>query len=109
MPNRAKLYYRINKLYKFRKDFDWTIKNNIEEEIDEETPDLVIIDEPEDIIRDHPQQEIINDLVGELDSIRKNAKRKLELWIKKNRTLINSLDLDVRGELMNYIEHRYYT
>ena len=77
------------------------------EVVDENEQDYqVVIDMP--IIIEEDTSEILGDMLLELTKIRKNAKRKLEAWIKVNRYGINGLVGKDRDELLLFIGNKYF-
>jgi len=120
MPS-GNLKYRKNKLiYRFIPQITFNkLKEELADIIEEEEikEDLLIVDTDDDLetTEEVEVEEIdsstltLNDLKMELLKIRKNAKRKLEVWIKSNRMRIN---IELNGldktELMNHIELKYF-
>ena len=99
MPNRFNLLYRTNKIRT--------------KHIPQINFDIFYEEEKEEVIS---EEEIIEEIVitnldvlmEELKKIRSNAKRKLEIWIRQNRELINDMSNDDKGELMNFIDCKYF-
>ncbi len=77
-----------------------------EYEAEDETEHQIIIEMP--IIIEEDTSEILGDMLLELTKIRKNAKRKLEAWIKVNRYGINGLVGKDRDELLLFIGDKYF-
>ena len=94
--------------HKVKSRFIKTIKFNIaiEEEkgntTDEEVEEVFELEEPNESLV------LVNKLYKEISRIRKNAKRKLEMWIKINREEINSLEDEYKTEFLLYIENKYF-
>ena len=51
---------------------------------------------------------MMNNLLLDLTKIRRNAKRKLERWVKDNKGYINDLQHEDKTEILHYIGERYY-
>ena len=115
------LRYRRNKItYRFIPQITFNrLKEELagiteEEENKEIEEDILIIDTDdelettEEIVLDSSTM-TLTDLKLELTKIRKNAKRKLEVWIKSNRMRIN---MELNGldktDLLEHIEMKYY-
>ena len=110
MPSRINLQYRTSKL---KHKFIPTIRYDIfyeEEKVEEVEEDLIIIDTDEEEEVENVSQSRSDYLMfmEELKKIRKNSKRKLEMWIKQNRHIINIMDSDDKTELMLFIEQKYF-
>ena len=80
----------------------------LEEEEEEELVEIVEIVEEVEPLDFNGSAMMLDELIGELKKIRKNAKRKLEVWIKENRSHINGLEDDYKTELFNFIRVKYY-
>ncbi len=115
MPSYNLRYRRDKIIYRFipQITFD-NLKKELEYRPDEEEEDLLIIDTDEETEEEEEELDsstmTLTDLKIELTKIRKNAKRKLEVWIKSNRMRIN---IELNGldktDLLQHIETKYYT
>lgn len=108
MPSISSIRYRQNKIrYGFtpqiRYDIEEHVKEVYEEEYESEPEDMVIIDEEE-----KTEEDMLSLLVDEVSKIRKNAKRKLEMWIRAKKVEVNSLDERDKSRLLDFIEERFY-
>ena len=114
------LRYRKNKIiYRFIPQITFDrLKEELEYKPEEPEEDLLLIDTDEETLEEESiEDEVIldsstmtlTDLKMELTKIRKNAKRKLEVWIKANRMRIN---MELNGldktDLLQHIEIKYY-
>lgn len=76
----------------------------IGEYVEEKKQDLIIEDEDEE---EQPQTALLlEELINELK--KKRSVRTLELWITKNRKRIKELNDGDMGELLDYINGKYY-
>ena len=100
------LMYRKHKV---QSRFIKTIKFNIELE---EKEDLCETEEeeeiPEELEENNENMMLLNSLYKEISKIRKNAKRKLESFIRIKREDINELEDVYRTEFLMFIEEKYY-
>ena len=106
MPSKKSLQYRRMKI---RTNFVpqitfCDIKAKIEDipRIEE----LEVKEDPTELI---PEEDpLFVDLVEDLKGIRRNAKRKLEGWIRDNKNSINSLQKIDQNNLLCFIQNKYY-
>ena len=105
MPAPHKLKYSCNKVRNgWKPIIRFDIWDEPEEVIEEIREDLVIRDEEEKIEEDA----MVRELVDALTKIRKNAKRKLEIFVKTRREDIYNLTDEDRETVMRVIKERFY-
>ena len=68
-----------------------------------------IIEEEDDINEElNDSKAMLNNLLLDLTKIRRNAKRKLERWVKDNKGYINDLQQEDKTEILHFIGDKYY-
>ena len=81
----------------------------LESSSEEEKDEVKEIEEEDDINEElSDSKAMLNNLLLDLTKIRRNAKRKLERWVKDNKGYINDLQHDDKTEILHYIGERYY-
>ena len=95
-----KLEYRKNKVR--NGNFYLYNKNKVNKEMErrqkEEMPEIEELEEVE--------EDLYEELMDELQTIKR--KKTLERFVKENRDLINELNVEQKGKILQYIRERFY-
>jgi hypothetical protein len=111
MIRKDRIRYGFVPQIKFRRERE-LVKEDIEELDIMFNEDLVILD-TEDLVEVIEKEEDNTNptyykFIDELQGIRRNAKRQLELWIRRNKVEIKGFTDEDRTNLMLFIEDRYF-
>ena len=108
---RNRIKYKFVPQIKYKREKE-LVKEDVEELDELFNEDLVIKDTEELMEVIELEEDTTNPLyytfIDELNSIRKNAKRQLEIWIRRNKVVIKGFSEEDRSNLMLFIEDRYF-